>query len=154
MKSKYTYKEDISFLQVKSYSQELIESINKLHQQLFPEKTSSMITQEHINTVLQQNNVWVYIAQDSDGKIVGTATIAMFQTPYDSRAIIEDVVVDKDYRGQGIATTLMKRMLAIAKNKGIKRVKLNSHPHRIAANAMYQGMGYELLTTNTYQMCL
>jgi GNAT superfamily N-acetyltransferase len=98
--------------------------------------------------------VWVYVARDKGGKILGTATIAIFETPYESRAIIEDVVVDKDYRGQGIATALMNKLLITAKKEGVKRVKLNSHPHRLAANAMYQSLGYELLSTNTYQICI
>ncbi len=49
------------------------------------------------------------IARDEAGCIVGTLTLAVFITPAQVHAWIEDVVVDEAARGQGIGEALTSR---------------------------------------------
>ena len=84
----------------------------------------------------------------TDAVISGVLTLVMFQVPTGVRALIEDVVVDEEYRGQGIAELLTREALARAKTAGARMVDLTSHPSREAANRLYQRLGFELRETN------
>ena len=50
-----------------------------------------------------------------DNKIIGMSTLAVYRSPIGCKVWIEDVVVDKDYRGQGLGRTLIERTIKEAK---------------------------------------
>jgi ribosomal protein S18 acetylase RimI-like enzyme len=56
---------------------------------------------------------------------------------------IDELVVDREYRNQGIGKLLMNEMEAIAKNRGCKRLELDSAFHRTNAHAFYEKQGFE-----------
>ena len=53
----------------------------------------------------------------------------------------------KEYRGQGIGTTLMERMLKELKTRGYKKASLSVQKMNYAAR-MYQKMGFEIIGEN------
>jgi GNAT superfamily N-acetyltransferase len=73
--------------------------------------------------------------------IVGILTLDLFRIPTGVRAIIEDVVVDEDHRGHGIAEGLTRAAIARANAAAAKTVDLTSCPSRNAANRLYQKLG-------------
>jgi GNAT superfamily N-acetyltransferase len=73
---------------------------------------------------------------DDDGKIVGTAATL----PYEDRfAWIGMVLVDPDYRNQGIGTTLLRRAIEYLDGAGIPTLKLDATP---AGKPLYEKMGF------------
>jgi ribosomal protein S18 acetylase RimI-like enzyme len=64
--------------------------------------------------------------------------------------MIEDVVVDGNARRRGIAEALVRRALDLARDAGADGVSLTSNPQRIAANHLYQALGFQLRQTNPY----
>jgi len=68
--------------------------------------------------------------------------------------IIEDVVVDKNYRGKGIGRKLTEMLIKEAKKRKADCVELTSNPKRAEANAMYESMGFEKRETNCYRLNL
>ena len=62
----------------------------------------------------------------------------MFAVPSGRRAWIEDVVVDPQPPGQGIASRLIDAALGIASSAGCRTVDLTSRPSRIDANRLYE----------------
>jgi ribosomal protein S18 acetylase RimI-like enzyme len=83
--------------------------------------------------------------------IVGSLTLVIFPVPTGVRAWIEDVVVDEGSRGQGIGRALSLAALERARELGAKTVDLTSRPSRQAANALYQGIGFQRRDTNVYR---
>lgn len=83
-------------------------------------------------------------------QIVGSGCLTIYRVPTGIRAIIEDVIVDRSARGQGIGESLVQNLLNLAREKGAKGVGLTSNPRREAANRLYQRMGFNLRETNTY----
>jgi len=53
------------------------------------------------------------------------------------------LVVDKDFRKQGIGTKLMKKAEQWAKEKGYSEIRLRSGGHRKEAHQSYKAIGYE-----------
>ncbi len=54
-----------------------------------------------------------------------------------------DLVVDQEHRGSGIGTTLVERAVEIARQRGCRRVELDSGFHRTAAHQFYERRGFE-----------
>lgn len=53
------------------------------------------------------------------------------------------MVIDKKYRGKGFGTTLIKEAIQDSKNKGLKRLELDSGFHREKAHEFYIKLGFE-----------
>lgn len=87
---------------------------------------------------------------DESGPIVGTLTLVLYRVPTGIRARIEDVVVDENVRGRGIGEALVCRALEMARQAGADGVALTSNPRRIAANRLYQRLGFTRWETNLY----
>ena len=91
---------------------------------------------------------------DQNGPIVGSGTLAFFRVPTGLRGHIEDVVVDQPVRGKGIGEALVDALISSAKELGIESLSLTCNPTRVAANKMYQKMGFEKRETNIYGLNL
>jgi ribosomal protein S18 acetylase RimI-like enzyme len=87
----------------------------------------------------------------SAGVIVGTMTLVMFPLPSGLRAWIEDVVVDESARGQGIAETMMRKALGLAREAGARTVDLTSRPSRAAAGRLYERLGFTIRESRLYR---
>ena len=85
------------------------------------------------------------------GRIVATATLCVSHTPEFTLGGVEAVVVDSNCRGKGLARQLMEHIFEEAKRLGCVKLHLTSNPRRVAANALYQIMGFQLYATNYYE---
>ncbi len=94
----------------------------------------------------------LYLLRTPDSQIIGMATLCIDHLLTGSKAWIEDVVIDASTRGQGFAPILLTKLLAEARYEGAKSVNLTSRPSRIAANKLYQRMGFNLRDTNVYKL--
>jgi glucosamine-phosphate N-acetyltransferase len=54
-----------------------------------------------------------------------------------------DLVVDQEHRGTGIGTALVERAIEIARQRGCRRVELDSGFHRTEAHRFYERRGFE-----------
>ena len=84
--------------------------------------------------------------------VIGMLTIGVYVSPTGSKAWIEDVVVDNSRRGHGLGKRLVAHAINYCKGEGIGTLMLTSNPKRIAANALYQSLGFERKETNVYKM--
>ena len=96
----------------------------------------------------------IFAAEDAH-RIVGCATLCVYESPTGRKASVEDVVVSSAYRGQGIGRTLLQRIIDFAGSKlSPIDLHLTSSPSRKEANALYQALGFEQRDTNVYKMRL
>lgn len=85
-----------------------------------------------------QNPVARYIAAVRDGKMIGFAGAHMiFEEGH-----ITNVVVQKDFRGQGIGRALMEALLQYAANLGVQYMTLEVRPSNKTAIALYESLGF------------
>lgn len=97
----------------------------------------------------------IFIAEDDAKRIVGCATLCVYESPTGRKASVEDVVVLSSCRGQGIGHTLLQRIIDFAGGKlSPIDLRLTSSPARVEANALYQALGFEQRETNVYKMSL
>ena len=130
---------------------ELTDEIYEAFQRLIPQLTSLEPPKwDELKDLDSADATTLLIARQSDEKIVATLTLICFRVPTGLRALIEDLVVDESARGQGIASELTHAALNIAKEYGANGVMLTSNPQRVAANKLYQKMGFKHWETNLY----
>ena len=87
-----------------------------------------------------------------EGQIAGMLTVGIYYSPTGGKAWIEDVVVDETFRGQGLSKRLVAHAIEFTQSKRIPSLMLTSNPKRIAANKLYQAMGFSRKETNVYRM--
>ena len=66
------------------------------------------------------------------------------------QAVVEDMIVDPTYRGKGYGEEILLQLLAWAKKEGMDTIELTTNPSRLAANSLYQKVGFKLHPTNHY----
>ena len=131
---------------------EATEEIFEAFQRLVPQLTSNnpAPTREDLRTLAESESSLLFTARGEDGQITGSACVTVYRVPTGVRAIIEDVIVDEDSRGQGIGEALVQRALEAARERGAPAVTLTSNPKREAANRLYVKMGFIRRETNAY----
>jgi ribosomal protein S18 acetylase RimI-like enzyme len=136
--------------QVTHVTDELVAAFERLVPQL--SSSNPAPSREHITAMVESPATILLIARDeAGGQIVGTLTLALFRIPTGLRAWIEDVVVDTQARGQGIGKALALAALERARQAGATTVDLTSRPSRVAANQLYQSVGFVKRETNVYR---
>ncbi|WP_280382756.1 GNAT family N-acetyltransferase [Nocardia wallacei] len=115
--------------------------------------TAAPLTAELLEEVATSPSTQLLVAR-LDGDIVGALTLVVYAIPTGLRARIEDVVVDQAARGRGVGKSLTTTALDIAKLRGARTVDLTSTPSKVAANHLYQQLGFKPRESTTYRMRL
>lgn len=131
-----------------TYSPQDLLDLDALMQEL---SASSFCDKELLEAALGDANVHVYVIRDG-GHIVATGTLCIKHTLEFAIADIESVVVSSRCRGKGYGRELMSAMIDAAKGPQVHHVQLTSNPARVAANRLYQELGFERYETNCYKM--
>ena len=74
--------------------------------------------------------------------------------PTGNKVWIEDVVVDSSARGKGVGEALIQFAVAYVKDQNITSINLTSSPDRVAANKLYQKLGFIKRQTNVYRLTI
>ena len=133
---------------------EMIEAFERLIPQL--SSHAQPPSKEALKGMAESPDTLVYLARSLEAgqPIVGSATLAITQSPTGRHGWIEDVVVDEKARGQGWGKALTQACLNGAKELGLSEVNLTSRPAREAANALYRAIGFRQRETNVYRFDL
>lgn len=136
--------------ELRKYTQAQFEDLKQLMSEL---SARVNFTQTDLMSVLKDSNCHLYIVLDGE-RIIGCATLCVFHSPTGTKASIEDVVVSSNYRGQHLGKQLMEYVLEQAKAFAPIELHLTSNPMRVAANKLYQSIGFQKKETNCYQMTI
>ena len=130
-----------------SYTPQDLADLDALMHEL---SATSFCNEELLNNALNDANVHVYVIRD-EGHIVATGTLCIKHTLEFIIADIESVVVSSKCRGRGYGKKLMTAMIEAAKGFGAHHIQLTSNPARVAANRLYQELGFGRYETNCYK---
>ena len=136
--------------QLVSYSSHDLADIDVLMHEL---SATSYCNETLLKDALNDKNVHVFVIRN-DGHIVATSTLCIKHTLEFTIADIESVLVSSKYSGRGYGKELMAAIIDAAKNLNVHHIQLTSNPKRIAANQLYQNIGFEKYETNCYKMVI
>lgn len=139
----------IEISRVKESSARLVEAFERLLPQL--SSSATMPTAEHIERMVASELLYLLVASDESGEIVGMLSLVVLDIPTGRKAYIEDVVTDAVCRGCGVGQRLVEEAICIARSEGVKRIYLTSNPTREAAHALYQKCGFERYDTFVFR---
>lgn len=132
-------------------SDAVVESLGKLMIQLAADCQPP--TKEYLQDIVN-SNTYLFVAKE-EGRIIGTFSLVLYKIPTGRKASVEDVVVDVGMRGKQIGEKMIRFALDYARAElGVSKVDLTSSPSRIAANALYQKIGFVKRDTNVYRFQL
>ncbi len=103
------------------------------------------LNKEINNCFFDNPNILCFVAEVED-EIVGTATLNLLQKIDRVAGLIEDVVVDENYKKQGIGSALIKELIKHAKSNNCYKVMLNCKVDNIG---FYEKLNFE---SNEIQM--
>ena len=136
-------------IEINTYSSKYHEAMQRFLDQL---TTNPMtLTESMFRQLVESTNSHLFFLI-KDEQIAGMLTVGIYYSPTGGKAWIEDVVVDEAFRGQGLSKLLVAHAIEFTKSQQIPSLMLTSNPKRIAANKLYQKMGFERKETNVYRM--
>ena len=130
---------------------QVLTAFEKLIPQLAPD--CILPTKKDLETIVNSGTTLLFMAEE-DHQILGTLTLVFNKIPTGDKLWIEDVVVDNSARGKGVGVKLLQFAIAYAKSQGIKSINLTSSPERVAANNLYQKLGFMQRETNVYRLTI
>lgn len=96
-----------------------------------------------------------YVAKiEEKGRLLGMGWAFPRQTILRHQVIIEDMIVDESQRGKGLGERILLDIIEQGKKDGVEVFELTTNPKRIAANGLYQKVGFKLHPTNHYLLDL
>jgi len=128
-----------------------LEQIVKLYSQ-FSVKDKE-ISEEYLAGALKGQKTILMLALDGK-KVVGMGLLCFVDMIRITKCLIEDVIVDEKYRGQGIGEGIVNHLIQEARAKKVEYIDLTSKPKRVAANNLYKKLGFQIRETNSYRMYL
>jgi ribosomal protein S18 acetylase RimI-like enzyme len=138
--------------EINRFSQKVYNEVLKLMPQL--DISSTLPSPLHFKRILKDSNTHFFVCELENKKIVGMITICTCNIPSGTKVWIEDVVIDESQRGKGFGKELILFAVSYARSLGAKAVDLTSRPSRVAANLLYQKIGFTLRETNVYRYLL
>jgi len=86
------------------------------------------------------------LVSDVDGRIVGflmfTKQAKSMLRLRHSRAMINDLYIEEEYRGQGLASRLLERCLEYLKSRGVEEVRVSVSAENAPAISLYRKVGF------------
>jgi len=139
----------MKIIEVNEFTKESLDSVQKFLSLLTSEP--KQFAEAEFKALLASGNSHLFFLLDGH-TVAGMATLGIYSSPTGVKAWIEDVVVDVVYRGKGLGRMLTQHAIDYAKSKQADSLMLTSNPSRIAANNLYQSIGFEQKETNVYRM--
>lgn len=120
------------------------EAIQRLYEALCPGAPVRVLP-ERIIAIKEDPNHFLFV-YEVDGKVVGTVLLTVILSPMfgtQDFGLIEYLIVDQNYRRQGIGRKLMEHVIAVCRGRKCTRIILLSNDHRKEAHAFYESMGFD-----------
>ena len=125
-----------------------LDSLVKLYEQL--DGANGNFTTEAARAIwkseIEGNKNIKYFGADDGGKVISTCfciIIPNLTRIGSSACFVENVVTDKDYRGQGIGRKIMGMAIAFARERDCYKVILESGSFRKEAHQFYRNLGFD-----------
>lgn len=111
------------------------------------------IDEAGIERLLSDDRFNLFVAEDDDRNVMGMLTLTSCPTLAGEKVWIEDVIVDKKFRGKGVGRALLRAAVDFARNElKAQAVYLTSNPSRVQARSLYRSEGFEEYETGVFRI--
>ena len=117
----------------------------RLLHQLWPGKPLDTASLQAVFNRALASESQVYLCAADGRHVIGFGSLTVKNNLWHEGFLghVDELVVDSEFRGQGIGTRLLEQLLAAARQRQCRRVELDSAFHREQAHQFYQRQGFE-----------
>ena len=135
---------------------ELVELLKALFDQEAEFKPNSETQKKALRKIILDLNIGIILVARDDEKILGMINLLFTEsTALGAKvAILEDMVVLANYRGEGIGSKLIDFAISEAKKEGCKRITLLTDIENTKAQSFYQMKGFVKSKMTPYRLLL
>lgn len=119
--------------------------LQALYGQLCPEEAVQVIP-ERLTAIVQDDRNFVFVVTNADAQLCGTAGLSICADPMlglQNFGVIENVILDPAFQGQGAARFLFDHILQVCRDNLCAAVMLLSASHRQEAHAFFEKAGFD-----------
>lgn len=142
------YRWNMEIVELNKVTEGQVQEVRELMGELDPDIP---VTEEMVRRTVEAENTHLFAVMEGE-RIVGCASLCVFESPTGRKASVEDVVIQEAFRGRQLGKELMQHVIEYARTLAPINLQLTSRPERVAANAMYQSLGFQKRNTNAYRM--
>ena len=129
---------------IRNMEEKDLKDVSMLYESLMDQKSDigSMIEKF---SLMSKNHNYILIVAEENGKVVGTVMGIICVTMvsnFNFFLVVEDLIVDKEYRKRGISKGMFLKLESRAKELGCTYSILVSGKQRKEAHKLYEGLGY------------
>ena len=131
-------------LKIRRIRKNALGALAKLYEGFWNE-TSSLRKMEKAFDKIRKNRNQIILNAFDKNKLIGTLLAVICEELYGNCnpfAVIEDFIVDKSYRRQGVGRALMEKAEEILRTRKCNNVLLITERNRKDANGFYQSLGF------------
>ncbi len=141
---------DIIIEDLKTFTKEEADKIRELAQIIG--RNYKHLTDSDLQEIIESKNTFFFVARDVEtSSIVGMVLLLVYRIPYVRKAYFDDLVVEEKYRGKGVGSALLQKVVDTAKEKGAAYLDFSSRPRREEGNNLYEKFGFVKRETNVYR---
>ena len=132
-------------MQLREMTAEDIKELAELYKQFWNEESITEKMREKF-TDLKTNDNYIYLSAFIQGNLVGSILGIVCESLYgecEPFLVIEDFIVDENYRQQGIGSALIEELEERAKKQGCTHIILVTEKERKGAIRFYETAGYK-----------
>jgi GNAT superfamily N-acetyltransferase len=120
-------------------------AVHELLKQLWPEKPLDPVSLRTVYDRAFDSDLQCYICATDGERIIGFGSLSLKNNMWQEGYLghVDELVVDSDYRGHGVGAQLLEHLIAVAKQRGCRRIELDSAFHRQEAHRFYELHGFE-----------
>jgi ribosomal protein S18 acetylase RimI-like enzyme len=102
--------------------------------------------------LITDEGVTCLVIEENDS-LLGFGSLIIHKAPTKGEvARIEDIVIAENQQGKGYGKMLVLELIRIAKEKKVSKINLTSNPMRVAAQKLYESVGFVKGNTDTFSM--
>jgi ribosomal protein S18 acetylase RimI-like enzyme len=144
---------DIVIERVIEFSSDMADAVRNLVKQLV--SNYKPFSDDEFREMVQNPQSFLFIAREVvSNKVAGVVMIIIYRIPDSKKVYLDDIIVDENFRGNGIATLLFNKVIAIARDQKADYIELTSNPKRAAGIHLYEKLGFKKRETNVYRLPL
>src|SRR5689334_6143292 len=112
--------DEFDIVVVERADEALVQSVDRLIRQLSSSPSPRTPTLDELRAMLESPSTTLLVARAANSSLIGMLALVVFRIPTGVRAFIEDVVVDREFRGRGVGAALTRRALDPAVSSGAR----------------------------------
>ena len=143
-------------IKIRKLAHKDIETLISLYEIFWGEKSDRKKMERKLKD-LENNDSYIFLCAEKENKVIGTIQGVICEELYGDCQpflLMENLVVDKAYRKQGVGKTLLDSLENIAKNRGCTQILFITESNREDTIKFYESVGYNLETHRGFKKSL